>query len=85
MARYCENGGTLNCPRGQRTSWARPLFLVKAEAVAAVVTDLTEVSFEPSTRNVVVGQGSAVLKVLFFVVLDLFRQVVVQNNFVVLG
>ncbi len=44
------------------------------------MTDLTELGFETSTRNEVVGQGSAMLKLLFLVVLDLFCQVVVQNN-----
>ncbi len=38
---------------------------VEAEAFAAVVTELTELGFEPSSNNVVVGQGSALLRALF--------------------
>ncbi len=58
---------------GGQVGLDRFAFDVKAEAVAAVVTDLTELGFQPRTCNVVVGQGSAMLKVSLVVVVDLFR------------
>ena len=50
---------------------------VEAEAVAAIVADLSELGLEPSRGDEVVRQGSVVLQVLFFVVFDLFVEVLV--------
>ena len=49
------------------------------------MADLPKLCLEPSRGNEVVGQGSAVLQVLLAVVLYLFRQVIDQNRFVVIG
>ena len=52
-------------------------FDVEAEAVTAVVTDLSELSLEPSGGDEVFCQWSVVLEVLFFVVFDLLCKVLV--------
>ncbi len=49
------------------------------------MSDLAELGFEPNGGDEVIGQGSAVLMVLFLVVLNLSNQVVLYNCFVVIG
>ena len=64
-------------PVGGKVAFYDVAFDVEAEAVTAVVTDLSELGLEPSRGDEVFCQGSVVLEVLFFVVFDLLCKVLV--------